>query len=40
MGFGQARGPGETAEGQEERAVGKTCQGIPFTACHENLLNT
>ena len=23
----------ERAEGQEEKAVGKTCQGIPFLAC-------
>ena len=25
--------PQDTAEGQEEKAVGKTCQGIPFIAC-------
>ena len=33
LGFGRARVPGERAEGQEEKAVGKMCQGIPFIAC-------
>ena len=32
LGFGRARIPGERAEGQEEIAVGKMCQGIPFIA--------
>ena len=32
LGFGRALVPGEKAEGQEEKAVGKTGQGIPFIA--------
>ena len=28
------------AEGWEGKAVGKTCQGIPFITCGKNLLNT
>ena len=32
LGFVWARVPGERAEGKEEKAVGKMCQGIPFIA--------
>ena len=35
LGFGHARVPKERAEGQEEKTVGKTCQGIPFIACQK-----